>query len=433
MKQQWLFGLAALLFCGWTASVFADENIAWTRLRPLDSNPLLDSGTALARPCVPGETLVLREDNGRDTQQRLALHAGQFVICIANLEDGNLEVADGPGNVWVLTQRQVNATRGFPENWLAYDRDYLVWAYNRDTVIFRESLANSFEGNFFYLLLDRDDQGEVAAAILIDSGTGYADLRPYIEPVVGNKPLLVISTHSHWDHFGGHRHLLNLANVTLLGYQPQQVYNPYPQAPEYDLAGLRDYFDLKDWPASPRDFMVGNRRFAILPIPGHTGDSVALYDYREQLLFTGDTVCPCYLFIEDWENFAASLKRLAAFAADHPVRWLLGGHVEMSVKHAWNNRHEYFYFGTNTHWREHPLQMTPGAIELARKVVNTALKQAGGDTPRYDARHIDHQFHSVPLVAIPFPGIPAYFRIDSERLVETLRKRHNKHDQRRLQ
>jgi glyoxylase-like metal-dependent hydrolase (beta-lactamase superfamily II) len=426
-----LWVLTLGLLCSGLPAAAGFDAIHWNRLRPLDSNPALDSGVALNRACVPGETVVLGKAVGSDSAQRLALRKGQFVICIGNTGAGQLQLVDGPGNRWTVGREDVNATRHFPANWQAHDRDYLVWAYNRDTIVFRESLGHSFEGNFFYLLLDRAADGSVNGAILIDSGTGYADLAPYLESLIGEQPLLVVSTHSHWDHFGGHRHLRHLANVELLGYRPGAAYNPYPEAPEYDLAGLRQRFGLDDWPASSKDFTIGQRRLAVLPIPGHTRDSLAIYDYREQLLFTGDTVCPCYLFIERWEAYADSLERLAGFAAQQPVRWLLGGHVEMSRKRDWNDMHEYFYFGSNAHWDSLPVQMPPDYLESARAVVAETLAHSAGATPQYDARAIDQQFHARPLVPIPFPGIPPYFRRDSERLVDQLRDRHRWHDARR--
>ena len=425
------FCLSAALLCTAPSGASDFDDIHWERLRPLDSNPDLDSATALDRPCVPGETVVVRVAVDRDSAHRLGLREGQFVVCTGNTDEGQLLLVDGPGNVWAVNPDKVNATRQFPANWLAHDRDYLVWAYSRNTIVFRESLGNGFEGNFFYLLLDLNESGGVAAAILIDSGTGHADLAPYLQPVIGDAPLLVVSTHSHWDHFGGHRHLRDWPNVELHGYQPAATYNPYPQSPEYDLDGLVQRFQFDAWPAASKDFYIGERRLAAIPVPGHTGDSIAFYDYEEQLLFTGDVVCPCYLFVEDWAAFTQSLNRLTDFAAQQPVRWLLGGHVEMSKPRSWNQLHEYFFFGSNTHWDPLPLQMAPEYLSIAQTVIAETLARGAGSVPQYDARLIEPAFHAIPIVAIPFPGIPPYFRVNSERLVEQLRLRHAKHDARR--
>jgi glyoxylase-like metal-dependent hydrolase (beta-lactamase superfamily II) len=406
-------------------------DVQWTRLGPLGSNPESDSGLALNRPCVPGETVVVRNKIGTDSKSKLGLRKGQFVVCIENTDAGMLTVVDGPGYRWQLDRDAVNATVGFPTNWTAFDRDYLVWAYDRDTIIFRESLGNSYEGNFFYLLLDTRADGGIAGGLLIDSGTGYADLKPYILPLIEDNPLTVISTHSHWDHFGGHRHFIGLSNVELLGYRPDSDYNPYPKSPEYDLDGLQQYFGLETWPKETVTFSIGNRKLELIPAPGHTQDSVAIYDYEQRLLFTGDTLYPGMLFVEDWATFPDSLRRLIQFSQDHPIEWLLGGHVEMSARNSWNGMHEYFFFGTNTHWNEHPLQMPLPYLSKALEVIDTTLSASESDAPSYDATVIDQQFHSIPLVPVPFPGIPSYFRVNAGRLVDRLIERHRIHDQER--
>ncbi len=425
--------LAAMLVSLSTPSAGADQiqasrTIEWERLRPLDHDPSLDSGEPLNRPCVPGETVVMRKSHGKDNASRLGLRRGQFVICTKNIRPREIIVADGTGNVWSVAHDEVNATSGFPANWLAHDRDYLVWAYSRDTIIFRESLGNSYEGNFFYLLLDFAKDGAIAGGLLIDSGTGYADLKPYLLPLIGDKPLTIVSTHSHWDHFGGHRSLAGEENVTLVGYVPRKQYNPYPKPPEYDLDGLKDFFALKNWPHDTADFMLGERKITVIPTPGHTADAIAFYDSREKLLFTNDTLYPGFLFIEDWPSYKDSIARLEYFTQTHPVTWLLGGHVEMSTKNAWSGMHEYFFFGTNTHFRELPPNISPGALSIVRALVAKQFDQSGEATPHYDARVIDREFHAIPYVPVPFPGIPSYYRINAQRLVDQLIERHRIHD-----
>jgi len=408
------------------------SDVQWTRLGALDKNPESDSGEALDRPCVPGETVVVRNKTGTDSKSKLGLRKGQFVVCIENTDADKLTVVDGPGYRWQLDRDAVNATAGFPVNWTAFDRDYLVWAYDRDTIIIRESLKNSYEGNFFYLLLDTHADGSIAGGLLIDSGTGYADLKPYILPLIQDNPLTVISTHSHWDHFGGHRHFIGLSNVELLGYRPGSDYNPYPKSPEYDLDGLQQYFGLETWPTETVTFAIGNRKLELIPAPGHTQDSIAIYDYKNRLLFTGDTLYPGLLFVEDWATFPDSLRRLILFSQQQPIEWLLGGHVEMSAPNWWNGMHEYFFFGTNTHWNEHSLQMPLSYLSKALTIVDRTLDANAPGTPSYDATVIDQQFHSVPLVPVPFPGIPSYFRVNAGRLVDRLIERHRMHDRKRI-
>jgi hydroxyacylglutathione hydrolase len=411
-----------LASCPFAAVAAEHSDIIWDHLRPLSHDPALNSGVALNRPCVPGETVVLRHDLISPSPNEIDLNAGEFVVCTNN-NAGQLEVVDGLARTWMLSQDAVNSTQGFPDNWIAYDRDYLVWAYSRDTIVMRESLHNTFEGNFLYLLLDLDADDNVTEAMLIDSGSGYADLAPYIDPVVGGSPLTVISTHSHWDHYGGHRHFMDHDNVTLVGYVPGNDYNAYPVPLEYPLEDLQAALGLEDWPNKNAEFAIGARTVTVIPIPGHTLDAVAIYDPKEELLFTSDTVYPGFLFIDSWPDAAKSLAKLELFAQQYTVKWVLGGHVEMSKKKPWNGMHEYFNFGTNTHWDEHSLELPVGSIAETRRVLDEWIANADGELPTYISDKLDPVFHYVPLVPIAMTGIPQYFRDSSSRLIDTLRRR----------
>ena len=106
----------------------------------------------------------------------------------------------------------------------------------------------------------------------------------------------------------------------------------------------------------------------------------------------------------------------------------MGGHVEMSTKREFNGQYEYFYFGTNTHWQEHPLNMPVSYASDALAIVDETLRYSQQGAPRYDARMIDRQFHPTPLVPVPFPGIPLYYRVNAQRLVNQLIDRHRLHD-----
>jgi hypothetical protein len=61
---------------------------------------------------------------------------------------------------------------------------------------------------------------------------------------------------------------------------------------------------------------------------------------------------PGRLLIDDDKAYLASAMRAAAFARDHSITWVLGGHIEL------NAEGETFPWGSQYHPREHALQMT---------------------------------------------------------------------------
>ena len=78
------------------------------------------------------------------------------------------------------------------------------------------------------------------SALLIDTGCGIFPIKPIIDSLIGNKKLIVINTHAHWDHVGGnhefsevhiHRVEANLIskplNLSLLMDSSKDIVNRY--------------------------------------------------------------------------------------------------------------------------------------------------------------------------------------------------------------
>jgi hypothetical protein len=81
-----------------------------------------------------------------------------------------------------------------------------VHVYEPQTVILRQSLCLSFEGNFLYLLVGSDkalliDTGAVADSTRMPVAKRVLELLPGEDK--GKIPLLVVHTHGHLDHRAG--------------------------------------------------------------------------------------------------------------------------------------------------------------------------------------------------------------------------------------
>lgn len=197
-----------------------------------------------------------------------------------------------------------------------------IHAADADTFILRQSLRTSFEGPFLYLFV-----GE-KRALLVDSGAGGIDLarvvRGLLEPRSKTRPtgapkleLVVAHSHAHGDHVAGDGPLAALPRTTVVGRSPAEV---------------AAFFGIERWPEQTATLDLGGRVIDVIPIPGHEASHLAFYDRRTKWLITGDSLYPGRLYVPTTqaEAFAQSLERLAAFAEKHPVRWVLGTHVEMT-------------------------------------------------------------------------------------------------------
>jgi hydroxyacylglutathione hydrolase len=134
------------------------------------------------------------------------------------------------------------------------------------------------------------------------------------------------------------------------------------------------------WPTSQGTIDLGDRVLDVLAIPGHEAQHIAIYDRKTGLLFTGDSLYPGLLFINDWATYRTSIHRLAQFVASHPVSYVLGAHIEMT-----STPKQVYPYGTTYQPAEHVLQLT--AAHVAE--LDTALTQLGATPPAQSVAHND--------------------------------------------
>jgi glyoxylase-like metal-dependent hydrolase (beta-lactamase superfamily II) len=193
------------------------------------------------------------------------------------------------------------------------------------------------------------------AAVLLDTGLGVANIRPVAESLSG-QPLQVINTHYHFDHSGGNRLFDDIAihrdGAELLQRPaPEGLAGAYMEYVERLLGAWEGYKDADDnyfhlltterllrplpdgfdpasyevVPSTPTRLLddnevldLGGRSLRVLHTPGHSPDSICLFDEKNGLLFGGDTINtgPIYAQLEDSdvEAFARSTARLAQLA-----------------------------------------------------------------------------------------------------------------------
>jgi glyoxylase-like metal-dependent hydrolase (beta-lactamase superfamily II) len=191
------------------------------------------------------------------------------------------------------------------------------------------------------------------SAALIDTGCGFAPIRPVVEALT-DRPVVVAQTHHHLDHVGGTRefeevliHPLGVAGLAA-GAPPEVLaaYERYADAMEDGFGTyaeldalffhlLEDAHAVRPRPRGPwridgvqatdtyddGDVVdLGGRTLRVLHTPGHSADCVSLELAGERILFGGDTINtgPVYLQMPDSDVAVqrASLARLAQRAGD---------------------------------------------------------------------------------------------------------------------
>jgi len=222
-----------------------------------------------------------------------------------------------------------------------------VQALDADTFVIRQSVKTNFEAPFLYLLFGKD------RALLIDTGAEGGIIRPTVDGIIQNWlkahgrkgiPLIVAHSHSHGDHIAGDAAFRDRPDTTVVGTKAQDV---------------AAFFDIARWPDQIVAFDLGGRSLSIIPTPGHQKAAIMVYDPRLKILLSGDTLYPGRLYVP--VNFMAeeraSVDRLAAFAAQHPIRAVLGAHIEMTQTAGKDYGHE-----APTHPDEHRLELPAETI-----------------------------------------------------------------------
>jgi hydroxyacylglutathione hydrolase len=233
-----------------------------------------------------------------------------------------------------------------------------VHAFRDDTFVVRQSKDLTYEAPFVFLLL-----GE-RQALLLDTGAVAGDeLRGTVDALIADwlrahpQPgyrLVVAHTHAHGDHVAGDAAFVSRDDTLVVGTSVDDV---------------RAFFGFRHWPDEVVSFDLGERRLELVGIPGHEEASIAVYDQRSGLLFSGDSVYPGRIYVRDVPAFIASLNRLVSFAESRAVTHVLGCHIEMTR----TPRRDY-PLGCRYQPDEPPLQMT---LDDVRALQQSASSLAG--------------------------------------------------------
>lgn len=199
-----------------------------------------------------------------------------------------------------------------------------VQMYNEDTYIMRQNIAVHWEAPFMYLLFGHD------RALLIDTGAtanpAWFPLRETVDKVIrrwcdvngkADIPLTVVLTSGEDEAQNqGYSQFSGRPNTTLV---------------PLDFEGMQGFYEFNRWPNYPAKIDLGGRVVTAIPTPGVFRDSVSFYDPYNDFLHTGHTILPGRIVIANYEAYRTSINRLYDFSQANPVKWIMGGHIEMTV------------------------------------------------------------------------------------------------------
>ena len=148
-----------------------------------------------------------------------------------------------------------------------------------------------------YLLIGRE------RAVLIDRGLGVSNIKNVVANLT-ELPVLVVTTHVHWDHIGGHG---LFDDVAVFETEKDWLAGKFPIPLEVVKSNLTklpcdfpEYFDPKNYRICQREptrilhdserIDLGDRYITVVHTPGHSPGHCCFYEPERQYLFSGDLI-----------------------------------------------------------------------------------------------------------------------------------------------
>jgi len=156
------------------------------------------------------------------------------------------------------------------------------------------------QDNYSYLIIDEKKN----IACVIDP----SEADPVIKYLENNKIQLkfILNTHHHYDHVGGNKRLKEKYGASVIGYSGDKE-----RIPEIDiLVNDQEIWKHKNFEAK------------VIHIPGHTLGHICFYFYKEESVFTGDTLFSLgcgRIFEGTYSQMFDSLKKLKALPANTKI------------------------------------------------------------------------------------------------------------------
>ncbi len=198
-----------------------------------------------------------------------------------------------------------------------------------------EPFVNSYMRANIWHLAGRD------LDLVVDTGMGICPLAPEIHAPAG-KPLLVVATHIHLDHVGSLHEFALRAGPLQSAREFARMGDAATYADEFrTLAGAVSRLPRPGWKAAgyriePAPLTrvlaegdrvdLGDRSFTVLHLPGHSPDSIGLFDEKDGTFFSGDAIYDDTLLDDLPDSDRAAYRRTMLRLLDLPIRIGHGGH-----------------------------------------------------------------------------------------------------------
>jgi glyoxylase-like metal-dependent hydrolase (beta-lactamase superfamily II) len=156
------------------------------------------------------------------------------------------------------------------------------------------------------------------SALLLDTGCGLFSLKPIVNSLIGERKLLIVNTHTHWDHVLGNNEFGEIyiheaeADIVSQPYDvsyfkdsPNEIIKKYAEQ-DFLIPPANTIYSIRD----DHLFDLGKVIIQVIHTPGHSPGSICLLSNTKEL-FTSDVAYYGDQFLPKRENFFQVLNTLS--------------------------------------------------------------------------------------------------------------------------
>lgn len=175
--------------------------------------------------------------------------------------------------------------------------------------------------------------------LLFDSGLGHFSLKAHV-PLVAERPLTCVASHTHFDHIGCHHEFgacfVHLAEAhiltdprndwTLAGrYATDDMFDRLPEG--WDQASYRVKPGRLGRALEHGDVIsLGDRAFEVVHTPGHSPGGIGLFERKTGILLSGDILYDGPLIDDAYHSDRTVYHQTLSRLSNLPVSIIHGGH-----------------------------------------------------------------------------------------------------------
>jgi len=178
-------------------------------------------------------------------------------------------------------------------------------------------------------------------ALLMDTGSGLYPIKPVVDKIIGDRELIVVNTHSHFDHIGGNdefgevyihekeaNNIKKQFNAFFLKNSPMKIVERYRER-NFKFNTTKSVISIQDG----KLFDLGDIKLEVIHTPGHSSGSICLLTDKGEL-FTGDTAHYGTLFLptpKEMPIFINSITKLLEIVNNNPNIEIYPSHEQFPV------------------------------------------------------------------------------------------------------